>query len=182
MSGSAKAKKECEKTMMCNWDKCQQEELDVQNARLTDEDVKKCENKDFKKAFSCQDKLTKKKGLWDKLAILANCKANKCPQIRSYIQQKQSKNIEKHFNSLAKRKPNSKFSVVAECLTKNCSKEQEEVEQLSKQEIDKIYECEAKYKTWKEQRKCTLPFGKKTQKSRKTLYKCRTKHCNLKET
>ena len=76
-----KEQKECQKTMMCTWNKCQNEMEAIDAAKLTDEDRKSCENKDWKKTIACHERITKKRGLLDKEAAKQHCEANKCPEI-----------------------------------------------------------------------------------------------------
>lgn len=85
-------RKECMETMMCNWKHCQKEMQDKEEER------KKCNNeKDFSKQVDCRMKLFQKS---DKLAALAHCEFNKCPQIRTYIKkqgEKMGKRLTKNF-------------------------------------------------------------------------------------
>jgi len=174
---NASVRKECENATMCRWDKCQQEVIDTHNARITDEERQSCHNKDFMKQFNCQEKLTKKKGLQDKMAMEEHCVANKCPQLNEFIK-KIGAQVIKQFKS--KRNSKSKFAAIDECLHKNCSKEQEDEDKTEKQKSDKRYECVKTYKTKKEQDKCSEPSLKQSKKSREKFHKCREKHCDAK--
>jgi flagellar capping protein FliD len=175
---NASVRKECEKVSMCSWDKCQQEVIDIHNARLTDEDRKSCQNKDYVKEANCNEKLTKKKGLFDKIAMGEHCDANKCPQVNEF-RKKITKQMVKSLKS--KRNSKSKFADIDDCLNKNCSKEQEDIDTQDKQADAKRYECTKAYKTWKEQHACNIPSWKQSHKSRLKLYKCRDKHCDAKK-
>ena len=176
---NASARKECEKVTMCSWDKCQKEVIDLHNAILTDEERKSCENKDYMKQLNCTDKLTKKKGVFDKIAMVLHCEANKCPQIHEFNEKVANKITNNFVKSLkSKRKTKSNFAAIDDCLNKNCSKEQEDVDKQNKQAGVKRYGCTKTYKTWKEQRTCNMSFMKQSHKSRSKLYKCRDKHCD----
>ena len=98
----------------------------TQNARLTDEELKSCQHKDFMKQLNCNEKLLKKKRLFDKIAMEEHCVANKCPQMHEF-QEKIKPAIVKSFLQ-PKGKLKSKFAAIDECLHKNCSKETEDNE------------------------------------------------------
>ena len=120
-----KEQKACQKTMMCNWDKCQQEQQELHASRLTDEDRKSCENKDWKKQFACQERITKKRGLLDKIANAAHCEVNKCPQIRK-LNEKRIKNFTANAKSKqSKKSKESKWADVEACRVQHCSKEED---------------------------------------------------------
>ena len=172
--------KECEKVSMCNWNMCQKEIIDVNNAILTDEERKSCENKkDFLKQFACQEQITKKKQLMDKIAMVEHCRAKKCPQTKAFFD-KMQKDSQKAMmkNNKQTGKKNSNIASMDKCLNETCGKEKNEVLHLGNVENNKNYECKKTYKTWKEQTKCIAPYSKKTNTSRKKLNKCRTKHCS----
>jgi hypothetical protein len=102
-----KQHKKCMDTMMCSWTHCQKEQQDLESAMLTNEESKSCYNKDFSKQFNCQQKITERKGLMKKNAILANCNANKCPQIRTFIE-KATQEITKQIKDTKTKKQNNK--------------------------------------------------------------------------
>ena len=84
-------RKDCMDTMMCNWNHCQKEAIESANAVLTNAERESCKNKDYSKQFVCEQKITEKKGLLDKMAAYAHCQANKCPQIRQLIRRTTNK-------------------------------------------------------------------------------------------
>lgn len=167
-------RKECMDIMMCNWNKCQSEQQDLASARLTDADRESCKNKDFSKEFNCEQKLTKKKGLYNKSAALLHCTANKCPKIRNYVE-KAGRELVKRLNS----KMSSNMAQREECMKEHCSKEVQERKKQNELFEKGSYECEKKFGTHKEQLKCNRKINKKTTKASLKTIDCRAKHCNI---
>jgi hypothetical protein len=170
-------RKECMKTMMCNWEHCEKEQQDLASAALTDADRESCKNKDFIKQFNCEQKLTEKKGLFDKDAALKHCTANKCPQIRNLIK-KASLEFAKGMMNFKK---NSILAQREECMKNHCSNE---VLERDKQFdlVDKgVYECEKKFATHKEQIKCNRKQNMQENKANLKADDCRKNivKCNL---
>jgi hypothetical protein len=171
-------RKKCLQTLMCNWNKCQAEQVAYHASQLTDEDRKLCENKDFKKQWACQEKLTKKKGMLDKLAVAANCEINKCPKIRALNKKMIDEWTKKSQNKKKKTtKTKTEFEKKQECVETHCAKEKENLKQLGIASMDKMYECQKKYTTWKDQTKCYSPSAKKHTLAMRKVYKCSKKHC-----
>jgi len=168
-------RKECMKTVMCNWEKCQKEQQELASAALTDAERESCKNKDFNKEFDCEQKLTEKKGLFDKSAALHHCTANKCPQIRIFMK-KTSREFTKKINASIK---NPIMIQRIECMKDNCSKEQQEQDKQSKLFYNGVYECEKKFATHKEQIKCNSKQNKKTTKANLKARDCRKKYCEI---
>lgn len=169
-------KLECQKTMQCNWDKCQAEHQAYHAAMLTDADRKSCENKDWKKQFACQDKITKKKGLLDKMANMTHCEVIKCPQIRK-LNEKRIENF-KRLSTKNKTAKSSKYVDLEPCRKEHCSKEIEELEKNGDKADNERYSCYEKHNTWKGLTKCLEPSEKLMKKTAKTLNKCSDKHCS----
>jgi len=171
-----KEQKNCQKTMMCNWDKCQKEQQELQTSRLTDEDRKSCENKDWQKQFACQESITKKRGMLDKLANAAHCEVNKCPEIRK-LNEKRIKNFMANIKSKRKQSKKSKWVDVKACRVQHCSKEEDKMAKTSEEQDEAQFMCYKKFNTWKAQTKCLDPSAKKSENARKRFHKCSDKHC-----
>ena len=172
-----KDRKECINTLMCDWNKCQQEQQDFARSQLTDADYKSCKNKNYSREKSCRQRLTKKKGLMDKHASLQHCRANKCPKIQKLLI-KSARESKQYYK---KKQQNSNMDKRDECIKANCSSlEQESDKQFEL--IDKTkYDCEKKFETEEEQEKCLKKNLHKTQ-IRKIINKandCRNKTCKI---
>jgi hypothetical protein len=169
-------RKECMKTMMCNWDHCQKEQQNLTSTALTDADRESCKNKDFSKAFVCEQKLIEKKalGLMDKQAALNHCTANKCPQARNLIRKSVSEFAKSmHF------KKNSILAQREECMKQHCSKEIQEKDKQSDLFYKGMDECDKKFATFKEQTKCNSKTSKQSTKASLKVNDCRKKHCDI---
>jgi len=162
-------RKECIETMMCNWNNCQKEMQDKEAERKT------CENeKDFSKQVDCRVKLFQKS---DKIAALAHCEANKCPQIRDYIRKqgkemakRMTKNM-KHTKDVEERK---------KCIESHCGKEtKNQKEQMDKLD-ETVFECQKKYAIRKEQDNCSKQATKNYKKAETHKNNCIDKYCKPK--
>lgn len=174
---------ECEKIKMCKWDNCQQEIIARNAAELTEKETASCSNKDIKKMLACEKRISDKKGLHDKLANEIHCEVTKCPQMRT-LQEKITNSYTQQLNERKKKlsvksKANkmTPYEIRIACIDSKCSKEKEHERQLYKAFNAKAYECQAKYKTWKEQSKCSNSENKKYNAAIKKTFKCSTKHC-----
>ena len=167
-------RKECMKTMMCNWEHCQKEQQDLASTALTDADRESCKNKDFSKTFVCEQKLIENKGIMDKQAALNHCTANKCPQARNLIRKSIGKFVKRmHF------KKNSILDQREECMKEHCSKEIQEKDKQSDLFYKGSDECEKKFATHKEQIKCNSKQNIQTTKANLKASDCRKKHCDI---
>jgi hypothetical protein len=164
--------KECQKTMMCNLNKCRKEQQELHASKLTDEDRKTCEHKDWKKEFACQNRITKKRGHLDKLANAAHCEVNKCPEIRE-LNEKRIQKYKDRFKS----KQSNYDGVIIECQKQHCSKQLDERDKAITNAQNAHYDCLKKFNTWKTQIKCSQPFAKKSARKHNKLHMCKEKHC-----
>lgn len=170
-----KEQKECRNTMECNFDKCQKEQKELIASRLTDEDRKICENKDWKKHLACLEGITKKRGILDKLANASHCEVKKCPEI-SKLNGKRIKNLIASSKSKKSKKFN-KFEDIEACSKTHCSKEYDTLEK-QREELTETYNCcFKKFNKWKAQQKCMVPYNKKSTITLKNLNKCNIKYC-----
>lgn len=162
-------RRECMETIMCNWNNCQKEMQDKEAERKT------CENeKDFSKQVDCRMKLFQKS---DKMAALAHCKANKCPQIRDYIR-KQGKEMAKRITKNMKHTKDVEERL--KCIESNCgNKEKQKKEQMDKLD-EKVFECQKKFSTRKEQDNCHKQETKKYKKAEQQYFNCLDKYCKPK--
>jgi hypothetical protein len=181
-----KEQKECQRTMMCNWDKCQKEQQELEASILSDDDRKSCENKDWQKQNDCLLSITRKRGMLDKLANAAHCEANKCPGIRK-LNEKRIKNFmasSKSKKSKKSKKSNqsdqsdqSEWADLEACRVQHCSKEKDEKVKTSEEQDEARFICYKKFNTSKAQTKCFAPSEKKYENAIKRVHKCSDKHC-----
>ena len=169
-------RKECKNIFMCNWNNCNKEQKDFASTRLTDADRKSCKNKDINKEFDCEDKLTKKKKVFDKYAALSHCTVNKCPKIQKFIK-KASHDLTKSLNIHFKK--NSIMAQHKTCMKEHCTKEVQKrdkhFELLDKHDI----KCTKKFGTYKEQTKCSnKKLNKQTKQIMSKASDCRKKYCD----
>lgn len=151
-----KNKKQCLDTYMCNWNKCSNEYNDWNNSIMTDEDYKKCENKDYKKQNKCIEEFHKKNDVENKYARYTHCVANKCPE-----SVKITTNITNKFRK-----------EILKLYSKDCNACDKELQQANKHDMNDLElstKCSKKFNNFKQQNICLSRIHKKSMKGAAAL-------------
>jgi len=163
-SSKKKDKDECINAFMCQFHKCNNELNEFRNARITDEELKKCKkNKNIKE---CLNELRKNRDFDNKKSNLEHCISNNCPIDIEYG----LKNLDRH-----------KINDNEKC--EKCEKENNLYYNLIKEKLLKKNKCSKKYSIHKKQSKCAenKVLSNKIQKSMINNYKCISKLCQSPE-
>ena len=170
----------------CYLNKCFTESKNKDIATLTDQDREICDkesNGDFKKLSKCQMKILQKTNFNEHLAKLNHCEANKCFDMKTYIDKIQDTIFTKMENNIKKKQTDdqkAKLEQYNQCIQKHCKKENYDPDKLSKNFNTKQLQCHSRYNTFKKQKKCTKKHDNITNKLVGKYNKCSNKYCSQK--
>jgi hypothetical protein len=168
----------------CYLNKCYHELKNKEHANLTDDEREMCNKKhkdDYKNLAKCYRKILQPKDFNNYFAKLNHCEANKCSDMKTYMDQIYD-NLAKSIDIKMKKKETpeqrNEKEKYNQCILKNCKKENYDPDELSKTYRIKKLECQTKYDTFKEQQKCNKKHELIGDKLTQKYNKCSEKYCS----